>query len=379
MKPPTFVRPLAEEERRQLEAGLRSRDAFTLRRSQILLASASGRKPSLIASYLGCTPTTVRNAIHAFEVEGLSSLSARSDAPKQPCSVWPKQRDDELRALLHQSPRTFGKKRSTWTLDLIAEVCFERGMTARQLTGEAIRCILGRLEINWKRAKHWMTSPDPQYAVKKARRDRLIRLAAQHPEWVLGFEDEVWWSRLARPSLNAWTDGPPMKVQLLKSDVNDPDPDAIACYGLLRSDTHKVLLRFVEGRPLANITTQFLGWLCQTFEDEGKKVFIAIWDDASWHTAEEVALWGQEHNARAKRQGSIKVVICELPVASPWLNNIEPCWKHAKKAIVEPDRKLTADETTARACEHFGCELLPYLQVDETPAGIDPATLFSDL
>ena len=37
-------------------------------------------------------------------------------------------------------------------------------------------------------------------------RDRLIRLAASHPTWALGFQDEVWWSRLARPSLHAWAE-----------------------------------------------------------------------------------------------------------------------------------------------------------------------------
>ena len=84
--------------------------------------------------------------------------------------------------------------------------------------------------------------------MKKAKRDRLIRLASRRPDWVLGFEDEVWWSRLARPAFNAWTDGRPLKVALLKGDQDDPDPDAIACYGILRNDTHKVHRRPVPGR-----------------------------------------------------------------------------------------------------------------------------------
>jgi hypothetical protein len=62
-------------------------------------------------------------------------------------------------------------------------------------------------------------------------------------------------------------------------------------------------------------------------------------------------------------------MICELPAASPWLNNIEPCWTHAKKAIMEVDRKLTAAEITHRVCEHFECELLPYLKLDSTGDG----------
>jgi hypothetical protein len=70
------------------------------------------------------------------------------------------------------------------------------------------------------------------------------------------------------------------------------------------------------------------------------------------------------------KDGGVRLVICELPVASPWLNNIEPCWKHAKKAIMEPDRKLTAEEITGRVCDHFGCELLPHLQ-SKSPAEED--------
>jgi len=42
MKPPIFVRTLSKEERKRLEAGLRSSDAFVLRRCQILLASSRG-------------------------------------------------------------------------------------------------------------------------------------------------------------------------------------------------------------------------------------------------------------------------------------------------------------------------------------------------
>jgi transposase len=364
MQPPLFIRPLSAVEEQELKAALRSRDAFTLRRSQILLASARGDRSTQIAEYLGCNDQTVRNALRAFQSEGLGCLTAKSSAPKRIKAIWSKERDNEFRELLHQSPRGFGKPRSTWTLQLLAEVCFERGMTSRKLSDESIRHTLKRLDINWKRVKHWMTSPDPHYALKKAHRDRLIRLSAHHPEWVLGFEDEAWWSRVAQPSLHAWTADAPIRVQLLRSDASDPDPDAVACYGFLRHDTHKVMLRFVEGRPLGELTRQFLAWLCGCVAQERKQVLVVIWDDASWHTSEAVACWVKEQNQRAKRRKGVRVVICELPVASPWLNNIEPCWTHAKRAIMEVDRKLTAAEITNRVCEHFGCERLPYLKTD---------------
>jgi len=167
MKPPLFVRPLAAPERQTLRRGLHSSDAFTLRRCQILLASDQGQRPTRIAAALGCAAQTVRDAIKAFGAEGPACLRAKSKAPKTVHAMWPRERDDDLRALLHQSPRCFGKPTSLWTLGLAAEVCFEQGWTARVLSGEAIRLALKRLAVGWKRAKHWLTSPDPEYARKK--------------------------------------------------------------------------------------------------------------------------------------------------------------------------------------------------------------------
>src|ERR1700734_1098192 len=190
MKPPMFVRTLTAAERQHLQAGLRSRTAFTLRRCQILLASAAGHTPPHIARNLGCTSPAVRNAIHAFRVEGLACLQAKSSRPKSARPLLDTVYDASLRDLLHRSPRTFCKRRSTWTLGLVAEVCAERGWTSQRLSIETIRQDARRLGVSWRRAKHWITSPDPAYARKKKARDRLIRLASTHPDWVLGSQDE---------------------------------------------------------------------------------------------------------------------------------------------------------------------------------------------
>jgi transposase len=167
MKPPLFLRPLAPAERTALRQGLHSSDAFTLRRCQILLQSEQGQRPSAIAAALGCSSQAVRDALRAFAAEGTACLRQKSKAPKTTHPVWRKDRDQDFRALLHQSPRNFGKPTSLWTLDLAAQVCFEKGWTTRRLSGEAIRQVLQRLGVGWKRAKHWLVSPDPEYARKK--------------------------------------------------------------------------------------------------------------------------------------------------------------------------------------------------------------------
>jgi len=169
MKPPLFVRPLTDEERAALRAGLRSPDAFTLRRCQALLASADGLRPAQIAERFGCASQSVRNAIRAFAAEGLDCLREKSHRPR---TVRPELDDaacERLRALLHRSPRDFGKPTGLWTLDLAAELAFAQGIAARLVSDETIRQALLRLGVGWKRAKTWITSPDPAYLRKKRR------------------------------------------------------------------------------------------------------------------------------------------------------------------------------------------------------------------
>jgi transposase len=167
MKPRTFVPALTAAQRQQLRDGLRAAEAFTVRRCQILLASADGTSPTALAAQLRCSARTVRNAVHAFAREGLACLREKSSRPLTARPFLDQRYTDPLKELLHQSPRLSGKPTSLWTLDLVAEVCHSKGWTPRQLTGEAIRMALKRLGIRWRRAKHWITSPDPAYARKK--------------------------------------------------------------------------------------------------------------------------------------------------------------------------------------------------------------------
>ena len=127
MHPPIFVRELRDAERAQLEASRRSKSAFTLRRAQIVLWSAAGQPPRAIAAGLGCARQTVRNAIRAFNARGMAALTEGSSRPKSAAPVLDPAKLERLRAILHQSPRTFGQVRSTWTLALLAQVAMSRG------------------------------------------------------------------------------------------------------------------------------------------------------------------------------------------------------------------------------------------------------------
>jgi transposase len=168
MQAPLFVRPPTDSERQALAAGLRSADAFTLRRCQMVLASARGERVPAIARSLGCGEQAVRNAIHAFDETGVAALGKGSSRPHTIHAAFDATGAERLRALLHRCPRAFGHPTSLWTLELAAETAYAEGITATRVSGETIRATLVRLGLRWRRAKTWITSPDPAYAQKNS-------------------------------------------------------------------------------------------------------------------------------------------------------------------------------------------------------------------
>lgn len=167
MRPPIYVRKLTKKEKLALQAGVRSKDPFVIRRSQIVLASERGEKAIEIAKTLGCDDQTVRNVIKGFNQNGIAVLKEGSRRPHKTQAAFSAESVEQLKEILHQSPRNFGKATSLWTLDLAAEISYENELIQERVSGETIRATLKRFGMKWTRAKHWITSPDPDYERKK--------------------------------------------------------------------------------------------------------------------------------------------------------------------------------------------------------------------
>ena len=153
----------------------------------------------------------------------------------------------------------------------------------------------------------------------------------------------------------------------------DPEPKALACYGLLvrrvPTEPDQMLLRFVERRPVSRETTAFLAWCSARLAAQGLTAVLLIWDNASWHISHEVRMWLRQHNHTVKHtwQG-VRILACRLPSQSPWLNPIEPKWVHGKRAIVEPDRLLSAQEVMERVYAYYGCTAEAHPAISEKAA-----------
>ena len=201
-----------------------------------------------------------------------------------------------------------------------------------------------------------------------------MALARQKPDWAFGYQDETWWSRFSLPDLHSWAEnGQFLKLVEQTPRKNDPEPQAIACYGLAihwyeqdKIKHEEVWLRFVKGNPCSNLTIQYLEWLIEKTSLAGKKALVMVWDHATWHKSKAVREWVHKHNNAVKKsQEGVRLLPFLLPKKSPWLNPIEPMWIHAKRKIVEPDKKLTETEVVRRVSAVFNNPILPLLTISE--------------
>ena len=190
----------------------------------------------------------------------------------------------------------------------------------------------------------------------------------------MGFQDEVWWSRVTQPNLHAWADADaPLLLVAQTAAKDDPDRKALACYGLLVScpaapDTlsEQVWLRFVEERPVQACHDAAPGWCC----DKLAKLLKGVVDDleqclvAYQSRGAQLAARAQpdRQGARHGRSHRRWRPAQQKPVA---LDRIELHWMHGKRKVVEPARLLTAKELAERVCAHFGCEHEDHLAVTE--------------
>lgn len=162
-----YVRDLSAQERESLQKGLQSKAAFTTRRCQILLASAQGLKAGQIARQLHCSDETVRAGIHRFHQEGLDCLTEKSHRPHSARFSFTPGGLMRLQDIVATSPRAYGQEHSLWSLERLAIVCYQEGLTAQPVSYETMRDALQRTGINWKRARKRMQSNDAAYAIKK--------------------------------------------------------------------------------------------------------------------------------------------------------------------------------------------------------------------
>jgi transposase len=179
-------------------------------------------------------------------------------------------------------------------------------------------------------------------------------MGQQQADWMVLDEDECWFSRFVPPTIYGWSDQTTLRC--IEHDAREQSHPALACYGVLRSDNRQVYLAFCEGQPRSEVTWEFIQGLLALARQEAKRVVVLIWDNAGWHLSKRLREWIHTYNRQAKHTHDVRLITHLLPRKSPWLNPIEPCWLHAKRATCELNSILELAELKRRLCAHFAIQ-----------------------
>lgn len=170
MRQPLEIPPLTAKEVEDLDMLYRTTKDVRLRtRAQIiLLAGEQQMTVPAITRIVRTDDQTVRNWFKRWTAEGLEGLKDRP-MPGGPAKVTKAYKEQVLTAVRCR-PRTLGQPYSMWTYQRLADYMAEQ--TGIRVSYETIRRVLAEREIVLSRPQHKVSSPDPEYLVKKRRLKR---------------------------------------------------------------------------------------------------------------------------------------------------------------------------------------------------------------
>lgn len=240
-------------------------------------------------------------------------------------------------------------ERATWTLRSLGQAIADRFDHIRTMSHEAVRRLLHQREISYRRAKNWLTSPDPLYELRKSQRDRLWALARAAPDGAAVWLDESWFARWPyRYSAWAHKDDLPRVAQRWSEAV-----DTTALFAALDDETQEPFLRWADGQPNSERMIQFLEALMAHWTQKGKRFIVLFWDKASFHTSHQTRNWIREYNRRAKQEQLTRLIVCKLPSRSPWLMPLESVFGWIKHQVLGNRLFETVIELQKAAESHF--------------------------
>jgi transposase len=144
----------------------KTRDVHLRTRAQmILLAAEKGLVANEIAQIVRKDDETVRAWLKRYLAEGIQGLhdAPRAGGPPKVTSAY----RERLEQVVRQHPRSLGQPYSMWTLQRLADYLAEQ--TEIRVEAETVRVYLKAAGIVLSRPQHTISSPDPDYKVKKRR------------------------------------------------------------------------------------------------------------------------------------------------------------------------------------------------------------------
>lgn len=172
MRQPLEIPPLTVEEVEALDSLYRTTKDMRVRtRAQILLLAGEQQMTApAIAKIVRTDDQTVRNWFKRWMAEGIEGLKDRP-MPGGPAKVT-KAYKEQILTVVRCRPRALSQPYSLWTYQRLADFMAEQ--TGIRVSYETVRRVLAEGEIVLSRPQHKVSSPDPEYLLKKRRLKRPV-------------------------------------------------------------------------------------------------------------------------------------------------------------------------------------------------------------
>ncbi|MEJ2738086.1 MAG: helix-turn-helix domain-containing protein, partial [Anaerolineae bacterium] len=191
-----------------------------------------------MAESLALHAETVRDVIKAFDEGGIPAIVPEPRSGGRPPTYTQKVAESAEDLARQEPPAEEG--RATWTLHALAKAIACRFEHLDKVSHEAVRRLLNQRDIVYRKAKNWLTSPDPQYKLRKQQRNRLLAMARTALDGTAFWLDQPWFARWPY-SFRTWAarDAPLRVAQRWSEEV-----DTTALYAALDDETQEPFLRW---------------------------------------------------------------------------------------------------------------------------------------
>lgn len=248
-----------------------------------------------------------------------------------------------LRHLVARDPRQFDQVQSRWTTTSLQAVC----LWLRDYSRSGIWRLLDEWDIQWKRGRQHVHSPDPAYLAKLARIDGFRALVRQDPtQQILLFQDEVTYYRQPTVGYSYERAGRPQPLAELAYRANTPTR-VVATLNFLTGQVSSLQASRIGVQQLV----RFYEALAQQYP--GARRIYLVQDNWPVHFHPDVLAalepqespfpwvyppnWPTEPSPRARRLG-LPIQLLPLPTYASWTNPIEKLWRWLKHDVLHLHR-----------------------------------------
>lgn len=244
---------------------------------------------------------------------------------------------------MHRLPEEFGHEQTRWTLDTLLSTCDWLDLQ----TPAGLWQVLKRLGIHYKRARHYLHSPDENYVMKLLDVKNCVEQSQATPQEVIVlFQDELTFYR--HPGL-AHSYEKTGKIQAL-ANLGLKSNRSWRVAGAIEIWTGKVFY-LDRSRLRLSALVAFYQKIATSYPDA--KTIYMIQDNWPIHFHPDVlaaflpqqtqwelktpSSWPTGPSKKAKSLG-LPIQLVPLPTYAPWTNPIEKLWRKLKQEILHLHR-----------------------------------------